>query len=256
MPEMKFSDYLKQVKVVHDPTAVKSIPQPSACAPDCKICNGLGWVMYDYPIDDPRFGKIQPCKNANIFAIYGAKVGIDESEVSLSWNSILNQGVRKQAVKVIRSVCEKGAGWVYLWGDAGTGKTHMLKTSIAEWIKGTRKPAAYARMSDIIDYLRASYGKENGSEIAISRMDYYATVPFLAIDEVDKMRGTEYASEQRFTLFDKRHELAAREQGVTLFASNTDPREFLDDYLLSRVCDGRSTIIQMTGPDVRPTMKY
>ena len=255
MPEMKLTDYLHNVKATHDPASVKPVAQPSACQPDCKVCGGLGWVMGDYEITDARFGKINPCPNADIFAIYGDKLGINKIDMRLTWKSLEKNGNVIDAARRVYDALERGYGMVYLWGAAGTGKTRILKTAIAEWLRITRRSAAYTAMSDVIDYLRASFDTANASEQAAARMDFYSTTPLLAIDEVDKMRGTEYANEKRFTLFDRRYELAAREQGVTLMASNSDPHDFLDDYLLSRIYDGRNIVIQMTGADARPALK-
>lgn len=252
----RLTAFMQRMNVTHDTAAPRPVAQPSACAPDCKVCGGLGWVTGDYEITDPRFGKILPCPNADIYLIYGAKLGIDKSIMGLTWKGINENGNARAAARAVYDTLERGYGMVYLWGAAGTGKTRILKTAVAEWLRLTRRPAAYTSMSDIIDYLRASFDTENASEQAAARMDFYSTTPLLAIDEVDKMRGTEYANEKRFTLFDRRYELAAREQGVTLMASNSDPHDFLDDYSIDRIYDGRNVVIKMTGQSARPAMRY
>lgn len=251
----RLTDIMHKLNVTHDPAATKPVAQPSACAPDCKVCGGLGWVMGNYEITDARFGKIHPCPNADIFLIYGHKLGIDKADMGLTWKGINPNGNARIAARKVYDALERGYGMVYLWGAAGTGKTRILKTAIAEWLRLTRKPAAYAGMSDIVDYLRSSFDADNANELATARIDFYAAAPLLSIDEMDKMRGTEYAAEKRFTLLDRRYELAARELGVTLMASNNDPHDFLDSYLLSRIYDGRNVVIQMTGADTRPAIK-
>ena len=251
----RLNSLLQNIEARHTADAPAPEPTQSACRPDCAVCGGLGWVMRDYPITDARFGKISPCPNADIYRIYGAKTGLDKSEMSLAWGTIKDNGNARRAARAVYDVLEQGFGMVYLWGPAGTGKTRILKTAVAQWMLTRRQPAAYAGMSDIVDYLRAAFDAENASDQAASRMFYYSTTPLLAIDEVDKMRGTEFASEKRFALLDRRYELAARENGVTLMASNSNPREFLNDYILSRLNDGRNAVIQMTGADVRPSMK-
>ncbi len=29
--------------------------------PNCPHCHGIGYVRYDVPVGDPRFGRLEPC---------------------------------------------------------------------------------------------------------------------------------------------------------------------------------------------------
>ena len=72
----------------------------------------------------------------------------------------------------------------------------------------------------------------------------------VAATVMDRVRGTEYTTERKFLLMDKRYEDALRQKSVTIMASNEDPRN-LDGYLADRIHDGRFLVIKMGGSSGR-----
>lgn len=42
-------------------TTSSTEPAADAATPHCPICNDLGFVRLDVPMDDPRFGRLQVC---------------------------------------------------------------------------------------------------------------------------------------------------------------------------------------------------
>jgi len=222
------------------------------CPDDCPICGGVGWVRLDRPLGDPMFGKLVLCPNVDQIKAFENNIGITHEELNLNWNRIAEINGMGKIIKQIKTVLNNGFGWVFIWGGYGLGKTILLKTITAETIR-FGKQVSYTRMVDIIDNLRNSYTTENGSYEAETRLKYWVDVPVLCIDEFDRIRLTEYASERQFVLMDKRYDSVLRENSITIMASNTDPR-LLDGYLADRIFDGRFKVIHIEGHSARPNM--
>lgn len=223
------------------------------CNYDCPVCGGMGWCRVDRPVGDPMFGKLELCPNVNRLKIFGKQIGLSAHEMKLSWDSLADINGVGEIISCLTQTIESGFGWVFLWGSYGLGKTTLLKTATSEAIK-FGKQASYTRMVDIIDNLRNAYSTENASYEAENRLNYWVDVPILCIDEFDRVRLTEFASDRRFTLMDKRYEGAIRETKITIMASNTDPR-ILDGYLADRIFDGRFKVIHLVGNSVRPNIE-
>jgi DNA replication protein DnaC len=128
-----------------------------------------------------------------------------------------------------------------------------LKIAVAESIRAGND-AAYVRMSEILNHLRATF-HDSIQESESSRLSWWSSLPVLAIDEFDRVRSTDYGEERRFVLMDRRYEQAIRCEGVTLIASNSDPKR-LPGYLYDRVRDGRLSVIKIEGGSLRPGLSY
>jgi len=246
----KISQTVSQVNGVDLTNKVKS---NLLCEADCSICGGMGWIRQDLPPSDPKFGKLQPCPNSDPFKRYGGLMGLDTSEHGLSWQAILDYSDAKKAANTVQDTLKSGSGWVFLWGDYGLAKTLILKVALAEFCRKTRKPASYIRMAELIDHLRGAFDANNPSEESQARLNMWADLPLLCIDEFDRVRNTEYASERRFVLMDRRYEQATRGKSITLMASNSSP-DMLDGYLADRIRDGRFQVVKLTGRSARPLM--
>lgn len=223
------------------------------CRADCEICGGQGYLRNNVELGERGFGGIYLCPNADRWRQPGnARSGISVKEsVDLCWRSVEDTSGIKTAVTEIRQALATGYGWVYVHGGFGTGKTQVLKIAVAEAMRAG-KTAAYVRMAEILDHLREAF--QTDSKVSeSSRLGWWAQLPVLAIDEFNRVRDTDYGQERRFVLMDRRYELALREEGVTILASNSDPSN-LPDYLYDRVRDGRFRVVRVTGKSMRPGM--
>lgn len=226
------------------------------CKPDCPICHGLGWVKYDLPVSDPAFGKMFPCVNA-ANGMFGRLSGLKEGERELTWDAVKDMDSESNAVSAaasVRQVIEAGKGWVFLWGSPGLAKTLILQVAVASMIRSGRE-ASYTRMVEVIDNMRRAFDAKNPGEEEERRIERWSNIPLLCIDEFDRVNETEYASNRRFLLMDKRYTEAIRGNSVTIMSSNADPRAF-DPYLSSRIFDGRFKVIHLVGSDLRPDMRW
>lgn len=220
------------------------------CIPDCPICGGFGWLHRDLPIDDPGFGKLVPCPNRPVD--HGKMTGLKGSEFDLDWPDIHDRMNVKEAVFAIQKTLEKGYGWVYIHGSNGLAKTLLLQIAVAVSIRA-KKEAAYTRMVDIIDNLREAYGEYSSGE-SERRIEHWSKAPVLCIDEFEKMRKTEYATERQFSLMDTRYQEALRGNSITIMASEVGPEKY-EGYLCDRILDGRFMVVKLVGASARSEMR-
>ncbi len=226
------------------------------CRFDCGYCGGVGYIRVDIGDGLMSNYKVELCPNVNPFNVgYGKRIGITEGEAAnLNFEEVLLINGIGEAVEAVQITLARGFGMVYLYGSFGLGKTLILKTAVAQSLRmGRGREAAYTRMVDILDNLRAAFDEPGGNEFA--RLNWWADLHTLCIDEFEKVRGTEYAEERRFSLLDERYEQAIRQEGITIMASNTEPGS-LPGYLSDRVQDGRFFVVELKGRSLRPGMDW
>jgi DNA replication protein DnaC len=217
------------------------------CQADCPVCEGIGYVR----VGD---GTLELCPNVNRWKLASAaRYGISQQEAdTLDWSGVMDVNGAARAVEAVQRALAWGFGWVYLYGDFGVGKTHILKIAIAQALRNNQD-AAYVRMAEIMDNLREGFDDKAEGETA--RLRWWSGLKVLAIDEFEKVRASGYGDERQFVLMDRRYEMAIRQEGVTLIASNSDPAS-LPGYLYDRVRDGRFQMIRITGESLRPGMDW
>lgn len=231
------------------------VSRPPAPVLACSVCDGIQFIsMGDFEIGDPRFGKTKPCPKCNPRHIQHAdRFGMLASDYDLEWDCLLDlPDSNAQAIaRQVREVVERGYGGVYLHGGYGMAKTAILKIAAAEWLRSGRH-GAYLLFSDLLDEIRAGFDKDTSAS-AYERLREWSSYPFLAIDELDKARATEFMQETQFRLLDRRYERVTRAgETVTLIASN-EPPDSLPPALRSRLSDPRfMTVLELTGRDARP----
>lgn len=238
-----------------DPNARHDVP-PFRCIPGCEICGGTGWVRLDVPRTDERWGKLQPCPNMDVIGTYAARSGLSQVELNLDLKDVaITDNDIGTAISVIQSTLQRGYGWVYLWGSYGRAKSLLCKVAVATSLR-SRQIAAYIRMTSFLDDLRLAFDQDNPNFALQEKVTWWTGVPVLAIDELEKTNTTGFSRERTFQLLDTRYAAATdQRKGVTIMASNLPPAA-LDPYLTDRIRDGRFSVIEMSGPSMRPMMDY
>ena len=222
--------------------------------PDCNICGNLRWLRRDLPVGHPEFGHVWPCSCAKL-SRYAGISGLNREEcVGLRWRGIQPFGRAHDARDAIIKTLKRGYGWVYLHGSVGVGKTRLLKTAVAEQVSDGHY-ATYTSMSEIIEHLRRAYDDNEPSQVAEQRLAQWSGVNVLAIDEIDRLRQTAYASEKQFRLLDERYERALSKESVTIMASNQAPSAF-EAYLRDRIEDNRFMVIDLSGTSQRTQAEW
>lgn len=231
--------------------------QESICNPECEVCAGSGYVsLGQVDTTHPDFGKVELCPEVDRWSLpSAARYGLTKDEIEkMDWTGLENPEPLKSVINAVLAFINEGTGWFYIWGAYGLGKSYVLKTAVAIVLRRNQE-ASYVRMSAIMDRLRDGF---DNPDVADTSMDWWAEVPFLAIDEFDRLRVTEYAEEQRFLLMDQRYESAVRNETATIIASNKPPEDLPggdNGYLVDRIRDGRFQVWEVGGESQRRLME-
>lgn len=172
-----------------------------------------------------------------------------QQEMTLTLDAISLQG-RPDTARMVaraRTFIENPVGIFTLWGSCGNAKTMVLQSIVNACI-GNGIPAIYVTFAQLLDWVREAYRDQN--ESVISRKDKAATVHVLAIDEMDKVKHTEWVNEFITDILDRRYRLGLSEQVGTVIAMNESP-ESLSEWIYSRLADGRNTILHNGDKDIR-----
>ena len=247
------------------PQVSKPTPQPlqrSTAAEnksvECPECDGAGWYRYDVPVGHPQFGRNIRCgcKRAEDVARLQRLSGLTASEQAVRLDDIVAAGSGTKAmVSAAREFVKNPYGFLTIHGTTGNAKTTVLQGVVNELVDGGVE-AVYVTAFDLLGYIRKAFNasKDIVNLDAHDRLKRLEVVRVLCIDELDKVRWTEFVEEQITDLIDARYRLGIDFSVGTVIAMNADP-ETLPSWIYRRLRDGRNKIVKNADPDVRPNME-
>jgi DNA replication protein DnaC len=260
---MDNAEYKTQmVENVHTASQERESRERGDADPDCPLCKGLGVLREQRPIDDARFGKLAPCECTVAARSVRRRAHLEEvsgllpHERALSLDDLVERcDDTPEMIRVVRRFGQWPSGILTLWGECGNGKTLCLQALANHFRDGRQWVSVYARFKDLVDWIRAG-NSTDATEDARERYERLKTARFLAIDEIDKVRMTEFAHEFRTALLDDRYRLALEKSHFTALACNDDPAE-LPEYIFDRLRDGRfgeNAIFHNGDKSMRPSL--
>lgn len=153
-------------------------------------------------------------------------------------------------------ILKKGFG-IYLWGDKGTGKTHLTGCMANNLIK-QYKQVLYTNFFEISKSIRSTF-KGNGNEADI--INKIANVDFLFIDDLGTEKVTKdgednWLQEKIFEIINKRY----NNMKPTIFTSNYSLQELVQDRgmldkTVDRILELSTAIIKIEGKSNRTIRK-
>ena len=102
-------------------------------------------------------------------------------------------------VKTCRSLERTARGTLILIGTPGTGKTHLLNAMVKDM--GGR----FFKMLEIGMFIRATFGDGGAKLDEQQALNYLCKLPMLAIDEIEKSKGTKAESDWLSYIIDERY---------------------------------------------------
>lgn len=223
------------------------------CKPDCPTCGGVGYIRYDVPFGDPKFGRTFPCPNIPAESRLHEGHGLSAYEIqTLDYDALERRENITEGVRAVEKILQRGSGMLYICGGPGLAKTVLLKIACAKWARAGGV-FRYTTQKDMLDEMRACYDDDEPQRAILEKQEKYVGYPLLALDEITAERSTEFKVEQFFHIINKRHE-AGVEQGnryATLLVGNISPNE-LDFRIADRLRDGRNQVIRLNGKSYRP----
>jgi DNA replication protein DnaC len=254
-------------------------PDGASPNPPCSNCGpGLGqmfaWRIKSGPTQSPGVGKphwmdlagpngenksgwydaellhadCPACRSGKRGEYLANNSGMEGTQLQVSW-SLFTDPEKKPAVDAVRKIVKDGAGWLTLHGSFGVGKTSLLFAACNATIKAGN-PAYYITAANLLADIRRRFSDGNKMSIAVEdAIANWIGMPFLCIDEIDRVSITQWTQETLFRILDARYQAAASR--ATLLVTNTDPdtigKEFT--YLASRMHAGK--IVKIAGADMR-----
>ncbi|MBU0553328.1 ATP-binding protein [Myxococcota bacterium] len=103
-----------------------------------------------------------------------------------------------------------------LYGNSGTGKTHLMVAAIRRLVLERARPIRFVEFVHLLSDMKASFGDRSRGQDLITPL---VEVPVLAIDELGKGRGTDWEMSVLDELISKRYNT----ERTTLFTTNYDP---------------------------------
>ena len=222
-------------------------------------CGGLGFVTLDVPPGHPDFGRAVPCscqlvemhreraaKLARRIAEFSGMASAHAQAKTFEDFDVLD-GNRK-AFLAAQSFADGPDGWLVLIGGYGCGKTHLL-LAIGNGLLGQAdaKPVVYANAPDLLDSLKATFGRNGDGDTYDERFRALRTVDVLLLDDLGAESPTPWAAQALYQLLDYRY----MRELPTVIASNMTMAEF-PDRIRSRLKD-RSVVqvVAITSQDYR-----
>ncbi len=227
--------------------------------PDCPICEGIGYLRRDLPIEHPDFGKIVPCTCRADEITQSAKSRLFrmsslDALINLRFDNFEKRGhlgmakhqadSLENAFNQALNFAKNRQGWLLILGRYGCGKTH-LAAAIANHAIEAGISTLFITVPDLLDWLRYAY---SGSELSFEeRFEEIREIPLLILDDFGTQNATNWAQEKIFQIINHRYV----NQYPTVVTSNLQANDF-EGRIRSRVQDpSLVTVVKILAPDYR-----
>ncbi len=172
---------------------------------------------------------------------------IEANGVRLRGGRLKSLAEQAEALKAARAFIKQPRGWLTFVGGYGTGKTMLIYAALNHLAdKGIF--GRYVLMPDLLDRLRSLLRKD--ADTYAEQLRRVVQAPILAVDELDKIRESEFVDEVLYAIFLARYQ--ERHQFGTIIGYNSDRADHVPAFLRSRMGDSRFQLIEMAGADLRP----
>jgi DNA replication protein DnaC len=187
--------------------------------PDCPHCHGVGYVRYEVPPEDPRFGRLEPCVCRSAVIVQSAQQRLFELShlhqlADRTFENFREEGHKKahlteqdkrslqEAKKKAEEFARHPQGWLLLEGGYGCGKTH-LAAAIANAAVSQGIPTLFITVPDLLDFLRFAF---NDPETTFEeRFEEVRNVGLLVLDDFGTQNATPWAQEKLFQIINYRY---------------------------------------------------
>ncbi len=188
--------------------------------PNCPHCHGAGYVRYNVPLGDPRFGRLEPCTCRAAEIAQAARSRLFEMSrldrlSHLTFENFDPKGNKKakfmppqdvHSLETAKEAAENFAhqpqGWLLLEGGYGCGKTH-LAAAIANYAVSMGTPTLFITVPDLLDSLRFAF---NDPETTFeARFEEVRNADLLVLDDFGTQNATPWAQEKLFQIINYRY---------------------------------------------------
>ncbi len=227
----------------------------------CPICNGLGYLRANVPVEHADFGKLVPCtcqlspraerrldalralSNLDVMA----RLTFDTFTPDAPGLPPDKRANLRWAYEEASDFAKNPQGWLVLKGGYGCGKTH-LAAAIANACVEHGQAVLFVTVPDLLDHLRSTFSPNSATGYD-TRFEQVRTAPVLILDDLGTESSTPWAQEKLFQIFNHRYNARL----PTVITTNHELEE-VTLRLRSRLVDPDLTrIVSIIAPDYRRT---
>ncbi len=207
--------------------------------------------MWDVPLDDPRYGKLQRCPNHPVDTDTGLherlrRLGNLEAYKDKTFENFQIDPFHGQLTKETQDAVSsltialsraedfvrEPRGWLVYEGAYGCGKTHLAVAIANARLEQFGDRVLFMTAPDLLDFLRTTFNPN--AEVSYSEaFEQICNAPLLALDDLGVENPSGWAKEKLFQLLNYRHAKAL----PTVITTNT-PLDELDPRISSRMMEG------------------
>jgi DNA replication protein DnaC len=194
---------------------------PTLGDPNCPHCHGAGYVRFDVPMGDPRFGRLEACVCRAADIAEGARARLFEMSrldrlSHLTFDNFDPHGNKRaeklmtpqdfNSLQTAKETAEAFArnpqGWLLIEGGYGCGKTH-LAAAIANFAVSMGTPTLFITVPDLLDTLRFAFSDPETTFEA--RFEEVRNADLLVLDDFGTQNATGWAQEKLFQIMNYRY---------------------------------------------------
>ena len=207
----------------------------------CDICHGSGWVSSNVEIDHPEFGRLRrcDCQADRDKERWLKESGLTASQME-SVKSLRNTGPGTKAMMdAVKAFIANPVGTLFIHGNNGVGKTTAAYGMTPRLIDAGYR-TVYVTGPNMFAWIRDGYSAQTQDESAMRRLDRLQSTRVLIIDELDKVRPTDWVREIMSMFIDNRYR-RRDELGTVVIANSPDN---LSPDVVSRLMEGAVVLNQ------------
>jgi DNA replication protein DnaC len=221
-------------------TSISPQPGEAAYQPACRLCNDAGYLRYDVPPNDPRFGSLHicPCRTRRHAQQRYTELRVASHLLALSdktfqtFNTTIpgSQHPYKQALLY----SNRKQGWIIFQGPYGCGKTH-LAAAIGNRVIERGLDVLFVVVPDMLDQFYPT-SQPRHFEKQYLYLNSIRNATYLILDGLGTERKTPWGREKLFQILNYRYHLAS----PTIITTNAEPDQHYPElqgfFLDQRVC--------------------
>lgn len=200
--------------------------------------------------EQDRFKKLQ---EASLLGERYIDVTFDNTDLNRNDSFITAYNRCKKFCENRDTVLEKGYG-MYLWGDSGSGKTHLMACMVNELTKNFM-PCLFTNFFEIAKAIKKTFNRSLYTESDF--INQLTEVPFLFIDDfgterVQKEGSDTWLQERLYDVINKRYNA----KKPTVFSSNLSFQQLIEEKgimekTIDRVVEMSNAVIKVEGESYR-----
>lgn len=203
----------------------------------CSLCNDSGWIRYELPITDPAFGRLTRCScqvDADR-AKWKKDCGLTASQLAMTITGFKRSGTgTADMVAAGKEFMREPVGTLFIHGANGVGKTTMAYAMVPRLIEAGYQ-TVYVTGPNMFSWIRDGYSAKTQDDGAMRRLDRLQNIRVLILDELDKVRPTDWVLEIMSMFIDGRYR-RKDELGTVVICNSPDN---LTPDVVSRLMEGR-----------------